>query len=467
MLFSSIFGKRGSSSVSNPLTKKHTKDRAYALRAAIEPMEGRILLSSGTIYNVIGLNPLSGGSASYAYGINSLGKVVGFSIDEDSGNQIATLWNNSSTPSALGVLTGGSNSEAYGINNAGVIVGESDTTSGNNHAFQYSSGVMSDLGTLGGNNSVAYAINTSGTVVGESDTESGTDAFRYASPTMTDLGTMGGVFSNAYAINASGQIVGSFQDSSGNNHAFQDTGGTITDLGFLTGGSNATAYGINATGEVVGAADVSDSTSHAFAYAGNSLTDLGTLGGADSGAYGINSAGTIVGYADVSGNVQHAFIDSGGVMTDLNSLISPTSGWVLNQAKAINDAGMIVGFGTYNGNTEAFELTLGAAPANDISGRVLSGSGKHQIEYSGNSKMRGVTVSITALSGTDAGQTATTVSNQHGAFYYFTNLPDGRYKVSVTAPSGYKTISPASGSYTIRVRGGTYSQNNTFILKKS
>jgi hypothetical protein len=44
-------------------------------------------------------------------------------------------------------------------------------------------------------------------------------------------------------------------------------------------------------------------------------------------------------------------------MVDLNSLISPTSGWVLEQANAINDNGQIVGFGTIDGETHGFLLT--------------------------------------------------------------------------------------------------------------
>jgi len=46
-----------------------------------------------------------------------------------------------------------------GINNAVSVVGESFTTSATYHAFLYSNGVMTDLGTLGGSQSRANAIN--------------------------------------------------------------------------------------------------------------------------------------------------------------------------------------------------------------------------------------------------------------------------------------------------------------------
>ena len=57
---------------------------------------------------------------------------------------------------------GDSSTTAYGINNSGQVVGESSV--GNficHHAFLYTNGIMTDLGTLSGpaNSSTAYAIN--------------------------------------------------------------------------------------------------------------------------------------------------------------------------------------------------------------------------------------------------------------------------------------------------------------------
>ena len=57
---------------------------------------------------------------------------------------------------------------------AGRWWGIADTSSGYQHAFLYSNGTMTDLGTLpAARYSVAYGINASGQVVGYADTSSG------------------------------------------------------------------------------------------------------------------------------------------------------------------------------------------------------------------------------------------------------------------------------------------------------
>ena len=58
---------------------------------------------------------------------------------------------------------------------------------------------------------------------------------------MADLGTLGGLESFAYRINDSGQVVGVADTSSGVEHAFLYSNGTMNDLGMLPGGSRSIA----------------------------------------------------------------------------------------------------------------------------------------------------------------------------------------------------------------------------------
>jgi probable HAF family extracellular repeat protein len=93
---------------------------------------------------------------------------------------------------------------ALALNNSGQVVGMSDTRGGQDHAFLWRDGTMTDLGTLGSQFSQAQGINDSGVIVGYS-----ADAFRYSSGTMSNLGDLPGAsLGVAYGINNNGQIVG-------------------------------------------------------------------------------------------------------------------------------------------------------------------------------------------------------------------------------------------------------------------
>jgi probable HAF family extracellular repeat protein len=196
-------------------------------------------------------------NASFAYGIDDAGRIVGGAYD-DSDSEYSTAWINARlrtlgpksfgearaiSPTAgyvagldkkgdafvwrksagftdLGRLPGGNISFAYGVNNFGNAVGYSDfgDPAHNTTAFFWSPGTgIISMGTLGGNPSQAQGINDQCIAVGWSIIFNTIDehAFVWSQPSgIIDLNTLlppnsGWTLTNAYAINASGQIVGS------------------------------------------------------------------------------------------------------------------------------------------------------------------------------------------------------------------------------------------------------------------
>jgi probable HAF family extracellular repeat protein len=303
-----------------------------------------------------------GGTGGVGVGINNLGEVVGQSRTT-LGHDHAFLYSHG-VMTDLGTL-GGDTSCAWNINESRQVAGWSETSPGSyTHAFLYSGGAMADLGTLGGNESRGYGINDLGEVVGQSDTSGVNHAFLYRGGSMADLGTLGGSWSGAIGINNSTQVVGwSYVSGDYTHHAYLYADGLMTDLGTL-GGMASTARGINASAQVVGGAHTSSGAWHGFLYSGGTMNDLGTLGGTESYALAINDSAQVVGESKTSTDVYHAFLYTEGSMIDLNNLIPADSGWTLNVADGINDAGQIVGRGTNpSGQSQAFLLTPIPEPA--------------------------------------------------------------------------------------------------------
>jgi probable HAF family extracellular repeat protein len=207
------------------------------------------------------------------------------------------------------------------------------------HAFLYSAGTMTDLGTLGGHNSKGTAINDQGEVVGTANTPSGSSAFTDQSGVMTAINT-----GSPAAINGSGEIAGggSFPvaGTPGDvfTQAFTYQNGHTTVLGLLPGegGIFTSASGINGSGVVVGSGDNAASDERAWEYQNGTMTDIGTLGGPQASAAAINAGGQIAGFAQTSTDADDGFLYAGGKMTDLGLNVFPD---------AINDLGVIAGQG--------------------------------------------------------------------------------------------------------------------------
>lgn len=148
----------------------------------------------------------------------------------------------------LGTL--GAESWAFGINNMGQVVGISVPAENYySHAFLYSDGRMTDLGTLpGGAYSYATGINNNGQVVGYSGSNGGgSQACLFSGNNITYLGT-----SFANAINNNGQIAGVTGTADGSAQAMLYSSGSIIGLGILPGGNYSVANALNDHAQVVG-----------------------------------------------------------------------------------------------------------------------------------------------------------------------------------------------------------------------
>lgn len=311
-------------------------------------------------YAITNVGTVAGATDLQVRDINNAGEIVGWAL---ANNVYQGFYYTNGVMVSLGSL-GGQGCQAHGISDAGQVVGSAATTAGEEHAFIFTGGQMIDLGTLGGTRSAAAAINSSGLVAGFSTATNGSyRLFTWQNGVRTDAGQLGLTDCQVWDINSGGTIIGLSQVITSQLLAFSWTSsGGFQTLGTF-GGAAGYPYRINDSGQIVGAIWTGQTTLlgvrtyHAFLYRNGGTTDLGTLGGSSSGAGGINNSGVAVGWSDVS-NGQHAFIyDSTNGMRDLNSLISPTSGWVLEAAVAINDAGQIAGTGRLNGTRRVFLLT--------------------------------------------------------------------------------------------------------------
>lgn len=298
-------------------------------------------------YTVTPLGNLGGtGGSPSPTGINASGQISGSMPSSASGANDAFLYSNGKLTD-LGSLPGATGSVGNGINVNGQVVG----TSGG-QAFIATGTTLTGLGTLGGSSSYGNGINGNGQVVGYSNTAAGAyHAFIFSAGTMTDIGSkIGGSFSLANAINDSGQVTG-YSNATGITQAFLYNSATGQTTNF--GGSGSAGNAINVNGEVVGISNNAGGVQNAFAYYGGAMHDLGTLGGT-SQANGVNDLGQVVGNSNGAG-----FLYSNGAMTNLNTLLAPNSGWTITAAYAINDNGWIAATGSYNGGaTQAVELSL-------------------------------------------------------------------------------------------------------------
>jgi probable HAF family extracellular repeat protein len=335
-------------------------------------MHRRIMLATLLVAGVTAGTTVLGGAAASAaatrYSVTDLG-TLGYTSSAGGGLNATGQASGESATQSVTVPSGGPGCPpVYGVHKPCVEHPQ--------HAFRYSGGVMTDLGTLGGLSSAATAVNATGTVVGSAATAAGVShAFAEHGGVMTDLGTLDGpaASSDALAINSSGQIAGwSTAPGGTGDHAMVEADGKMTDLGTIDGGTASVANGVNDAGVVIGNSDTAASDEHGFVYQNGTVTDIGTLGGPNSSVDAINDNGVVTGSSQDAADVSHPFVYSGGKLTSLGTYNIDTT------PQAINDNGVIVGttYGVDTGNnpfTHAFIYQAGTFQ--DLNNLIPAGSG--------------------------------------------------------------------------------------------
>jgi probable HAF family extracellular repeat protein len=232
----------------------------------------------------------------------------------------------------LGTL-GGAQSTALDINDSDQIVGWSATAQGVKHAFEFSNGMMDDIGMAFGPNGISEAagINASGVIAGTMSDQFGTIGFVWNAGGVDWLhgpGINNVEATHGLAINDNGNVAGYVESSvapgaASKVDALLWAGSRIVKLRV-----HAIANDVNPSQFAVGR---DDAVTHAlvwqFAPLGlivtqNLVPGLGSATG-NFDALGVNARGDVVGYAPVFGSasnvVSHAYLWDGfaGVPQDL------------------------------------------------------------------------------------------------------------------------------------------------------
>lgn len=327
--------------------------RAIGVSIALASLFGASHAAAATIYHMTGLGFLPNQDTSSATAISANGQVTGYSQTLNHTSPTPFVWTASGGMKPIKLPPGASDGLAWGINSLGQVVGETGDA-----ALLATTTTARTLGFLPtAFESYARAINDSGIVVGYSPTlPPGTSSYLPTAFLWTSAGgiqnlghSIGGAGSTAFAINAQGQIVGYASTSLGNHPVLWTVSGAFEDLDPSPQDSGQ-ANAINSLGDVVGW------TSPGGAFIWSAASGMKRIGLTPNG---INDSDQVVGANLLNDGHEHAAIwtSDGGTQYLTFLMDSSGVGWKLEVANAINNSGWIVGEGIDPaGKTEAFLL---------------------------------------------------------------------------------------------------------------
>jgi probable HAF family extracellular repeat protein len=259
-------------------------------------------------------------TATYAFGINHAGQIVGFFRDADKGHgflrRAAGDFTTIDVPSATVTI-------ATKINGVGQIVGTFMDARGKFHGFvRAPTGTFNTIDIAGALATFALGINDAGQIVGAftkpdsafATPDSGVQAFlprgfvRGANGAVTPFSLPGAT--NTTAINGRGQIVGTFADAYGKFHGFlRAPTGSVTSIDVPVAGATGThAFDISDSGQIVGFFGEVVKSRGFVRSAEGVVTAIDAPGAIQTHALGIDDSGHTVGvFEDVHGTY-HGFV---------------------------------------------------------------------------------------------------------------------------------------------------------------
>ena len=309
--------------------------------------------------------------------INEAGWVAGYGDAPNGMSQHGFVWNGSELEHIVPLnYPNGGNCWAYGINDLGDVVGYSSNGGLSIHAFLWDSEQMNDLGVpewATVDFSRAQDVNNNGWVVGMAGgVPYDLRGFIKHGETWDEIPTFGGNESRAYSINDLNDVVGYARNEEGKFRAFGIPAGNLnlmTDLGDLGGGA-AQAFDVNNLRQVTGQSKVDDTYWHGYIWSlDDGMIDLGTLGGNESYAWSINDSGVVVGKSQVPEGGTHGFIWMDGVMYDVNNFLVQDIDITIVNVRDINSAGQLAAVAQYpDGTKRPYLLTPMKTIPEDVNG---------------------------------------------------------------------------------------------------